>query len=115
MLVHRAVPVLTVRDVAQAVATCRDVLGMEVVMDHGWIATVGSVDGAQVSLMTEDASAPCPPDASLEVSDVQRAHDRAVAEGLEIVHPLTDEPWGVRRFFFRDQAGNVVNVLAHAS
>jgi hypothetical protein len=29
------------------------------------------------------------------------------------VHPLTDEPWGVRRFFFADSAGNVVNVLSH--
>lgn len=28
-------------------------------------------------------------------------------------HPLTDEPWGVRRFFFRDPDGNIVNVTAH--
>jgi catechol 2,3-dioxygenase-like lactoylglutathione lyase family enzyme len=114
MQLHRAVPVLTVRDVRQAVATFRDVLGLEVVMDLGWVATVGAVDGPQVTLMTEDATAPCPPDASLEVSDVDLAHARAVAEGLEIVHPPTDEPWGVRRFFFRDPAGNVINVLAHA-
>ena len=33
--------------------------------------------------------------------------------GDEIVHPLTDEPWGVRRFFVRDPDGNVVNVLSH--
>jgi uncharacterized glyoxalase superfamily protein PhnB len=29
------------------------------------------------------------------------------------VHPLTDESWGVRRFFVRDPEGNVVNVLSH--
>ena len=29
------------------------------------------------------------------------------------VHPLTDEPWGVRRSFVRDPAGHVVNVLVH--
>ena len=29
------------------------------------------------------------------------------------VHPVTDEEWGVRRFFFRDPDGNVVNVVAH--
>jgi len=37
-----------------------------------------------------------------------------VAEGAQIVHPLTDEPWGVRRFFVRDPDGNIVNVLAHS-
>jgi hypothetical protein len=32
---------------------------------------------------------------------------------LEIVYEITNEEWGVRRFFFRDAGGNVVNVLAH--
>ncbi len=36
----------------------------------------------------------------------------AVAAGLRIVHPLSDEEWGVRRFFFADASGNVVNVLS---
>ena len=34
--------------------------------------------------------------------------------GHEIVHPLTDEPWGVRRFFVRDPDGNVVNIVSHS-
>jgi uncharacterized glyoxalase superfamily protein PhnB len=40
---------------------------------------------------------------------------RAAAQrlGCEIVHPLTDEPWGVRRFFVRDPSDNVLNVLSH--
>jgi hypothetical protein len=29
------------------------------------------------------------------------------------VHPLTDEPWGVRRFFVRDPSGKVLNILSH--
>ena len=33
--------------------------------------------------------------------------------GAEIVHPLQDEEWGVRRFFVRDPNGRVVNVLSH--
>ncbi len=33
--------------------------------------------------------------------------------GAEIVHPLRDEEWGVRRFFVRDPNGRVVNVLGH--
>jgi hypothetical protein len=31
------------------------------------------------------------------------------------VHPLSDEEWGVRRFSFADESGNVVNVLSHQS
>ena len=37
----------------------------------------------------------------------------AVSRGLEIVYPLTDEPWDVRRFFVRDPDGRVINVLMH--
>ena len=33
--------------------------------------------------------------------------------GHEIVHPITDEPWGVRRFFVREPTGKVLNVLGH--
>lgn len=32
---------------------------------------------------------------------------------FEIVHPLTAEPWGVRRFFVRALDGNVVNIANH--
>jgi uncharacterized glyoxalase superfamily protein PhnB len=39
--------------------------------------------------------------------------DGVQARGAEIVHPLTDEEWGVRRFFVRDPNGRVVNVLGH--
>jgi predicted enzyme related to lactoylglutathione lyase len=53
------------------------------------------------------------PSVSIEVDDVDAAHQAALDAGLDIVHPLTDEPWGVRRFFFADPAGNVVNVLSH--
>ncbi len=48
----------------------------------------------QISLMTEDATAPVVPVASIEVDDVDAAYALAVGRGAEIVHPLTDEPWG---------------------
>ena len=50
---------------------------------------------------------------SIEVDDVDAAYRAAVDAGLQIVHPLSDEEWGVRRFFFADASGNVVNVLSH--
>ena len=92
-----------------------DVLGLRPVMDHGWIVTLAAPGNpaAQVSLVREDASAPVRPDASIEVDDVDAAHDAARRLGHEIVHPLTDEPWGVRRFFVRDPTGKVLNILSH--
>ena len=35
------------------------------------------------------------------------------ARGYSIVYPLTDEPWGVRRFFTRDPQGLVINIVSH--
>lgn len=93
-----------------------DVLGLVTVMDHGWIVTMSDPThpGVQLSLMTHDATAPVRPVASIQVDDLDGAYAAAVAAGAEIVHPVTVEPWGVRRFFVRDPDGNVINVLEHA-
>lgn len=117
MAVTRIVPDLHCRSLAQVTAFYVDVLGLEVVMDHGWIVTLSDPrrPEVQLSLITEDATAPVVPVASIEVDDVEAAYRLAQKRGAEIVHPLTEEPWGVRRFFVRDPDGNVVNVLGHAA
>ncbi len=33
--------------------------------------------------------------------------------GDTIVYPVTEEPWGVRRFFAADPDGHVINILSH--
>lgn len=114
MEISRAVPILTVEDLRSSVASYLAVFGCDVLMDHGWIVTLGSPSGAQFSLIEADQTAPINPTASIDVADVDAAHGAAVEAGLEIVHPLTDEEWGVRRFFFRDSNGNVINVLTHS-
>ncbi len=53
------------------------------------------------------------PNLSIEVEDVDAVHAKAVALGLQIVYPLTNEPWGVRRFFVTDPNGVIINVLSH--
>ncbi|MGO4423644.1 VOC family protein [Streptomyces sp. MCAF7] len=90
-------------------------LGFEEVMNHGWIMTLASptTPAAQVSFMTSDKTAPVSPDISVEVDDVDAAYASMRDAGAEIVHPLQDEEWGVRRFFVRDPGGRVVNVLGH--
>ena len=54
------------------------------------------------------------PDGFLEVDDVDQTYQRAVAAKCEILYGITDEPWGVRRFYLRDPFGKVLNVLSHA-
>ncbi|GAB2330879.1 VOC family protein [Streptomyces griseoincarnatus] len=90
-------------------------LGFEEVMNHGWIMTLASPSNptAQVSVMTGDKTAPAHPDISVEVDDVDAVYEVVRESGAEIVHPLRDEEWGVRRFFVRDPDGRVVNVLSH--
>ncbi|WP_331772110.1 VOC family protein (plasmid) [Embleya sp. NBC_00888] len=103
---------------SQAMAESRDfygLLGFEEVMNHGWVMTLASSSNptAQITFMTHDKTAPVVPDVSVEVDDVDAVHAAVRASGAEIVHPLQDEEWGVRRFFVRDPNGRVVNVLTH--
>ncbi|MFF0742917.1 VOC family protein [Streptomyces sp. NPDC004111] len=114
MSVRRVVPNIRSTDMEKN----RDfygLLGFEEVMNHGWIMTLASpsAPGAQVSVMARDETAPVCPDLSVEVDDVDAAYASVLASGAEIVHPLQDEEWGVRRFFVRDPDGRVVNVLGH--
>jgi uncharacterized glyoxalase superfamily protein PhnB len=44
------------------------------------------------------------------VDYVDARYAAAIRTGAEIVHPLTDEPWGVRRFFVRDPDGHVMPI-----
>jgi catechol 2,3-dioxygenase-like lactoylglutathione lyase family enzyme len=116
MGVRRVVPDLVSQNLAAARVFYGEVLGLELVMDLGWIITMGDPDrpGAQISLLTHDATAPVVPAASVEVDDVDASYAAALRAGAEIVHPLTDETWGVRRFFVRDPDGHVVNVVSHS-
>ncbi|MGY4646539.1 VOC family protein [Mycobacterium sp. URHB0021] len=107
-------PVFTVSDVDAARDAYVQVFGLREVMNLGWIATLADDDlRHQFSLMTKDATAPVNSMVSIEVDDVDSAYQAAVDTGLQIVHPLSNEDWGVRRFFFADAAANVVNVLTH--
>ncbi|MFD7922181.1 VOC family protein [Streptomyces sp. NPDC059740] len=114
MNVRRVVPNISTEALPESRAFY-GLLGFEEVMNHGWIMTLAprSHPAAQVSFMTGDATAPVVPDLSIEVDDVDAAYAVVRESGAEIVHPLQDEEWGVRRFFVRDPGGRVVNVLAH--
>ncbi|KUL38526.1 glyoxalase [Streptomyces sp. NRRL F-4489] len=116
MAVHRVVP--NIHSDAAHAQESRDfygLLGFHEVMNHGWITTLASptAPAAQISLMTGDKTAPVTPDLSIEVDDVDAAYALMRVSGTEIIHPLQDEEWGVRRFFVSDPNGRVINILSH--
>jgi predicted enzyme related to lactoylglutathione lyase len=92
-------------------------LGLKVAMDMGWIITLVSPDNptAQISLVRSQEA--IKPDTNfsltIEVKDVDDVHTKALAGGIKIIYPLTDEPWGVRRFHVADPNGVVVNIMSH--
>ena len=103
-------------DPEHARAFYETLLDLEVVMDLGWIVTFASEASAapQLSIASEGGSGTAVPELSIEVDNVDEAYRRAVAGGFKITYELTDEPWGVRRFFVRDPFGKTLNILAHS-
>lgn len=113
--VKRIVPDIGFGAPEKAKAFYQDLLGLNVAMDQEWIVTFKSNATAspQISVMSEGGSGTPVPDISIEVDNVDAVYARAVGAGYEIVYDITDEPWGVRRFYVRDPAGKILNILAH--
>jgi predicted enzyme related to lactoylglutathione lyase len=71
---------------------------------------------ASVQVVTHDATSDHDSVMSVHVgNDIDDAYVEAQRRGYEIVYPLTQEPWGLRRFFVRDPDGNVINITSHRS
>jgi len=106
---------LRVSDVDEAKSFYTGFLGLGTEeFNMGWVARYASPEsGAHVQLVTRDATAPEAPVISVHTDDVEGAYEEARELGYEIVHPITTEQWGVRRFLVRAPDGNVINVVAH--
>jgi predicted enzyme related to lactoylglutathione lyase len=106
---------LRVADVNAAKSFYADYLGLSTEeFNMGWVARYTSPQTkANLQLVTRDASAPEDSVISVHTDDVDGAYEEAQRLGYEIVHPITTEPWGVRRFFVRAPDGNVINIVNH--
>src|SRR5262249_10531291 len=93
----------------------QDVLGLELIMDLGWIRTYGSSAKMtiQVSVASEGGSGTDVPDISIEVDDLEEALRRVQKAGFPIEYGPKSEPWGVRRFYVRDPFGKLISILQH--
>jgi catechol 2,3-dioxygenase-like lactoylglutathione lyase family enzyme len=115
MRVSRIMTNLHVADIEESKGFYTGFLGLGAEeFNLGWVARYSSPDGrANVQLVTGDLTAPEDSVISAMTDDVDAAYEEAQQLGYEIVHPLTTEPWGVRRFFVRAPDGTVINVVGH--
>lgn len=121
--VSRVVPNITSDRPEETAEFFTSLLGFDLVMDsHSVLTLCAAVNrSAQINILRAegpvtvpgDGSVLGPPQLSLEVEDVDAVHAEATARDLEIVYPITDEDWGVRRFFVKDPNGLVINILSH--
>ena len=93
MSIQRAVPLIIVSDFDAAIEAYRCITGMEVIMNHGWIATLSPPGdrSVQISLITSDPTASVNPSVSVEVDDLDGAYRIARESGWEIVHRSRSE------------------------
>src|SRR4051794_2199618 len=103
MVIRAIVPNLNVADAGAGHDFYVGFLGLAPQFDLGWVTGFGAAENRaiQLHLVAGDATAPEDSAMSVLVDDVDGAYAEAQQRGYEIVHPLTDEPWGPRRFFVR--------------
>lgn len=117
--IRRAIPNVVSEDLDSSRAFYEGFLGFEVAMDEEGFVMFASPSTRTAQVTAAAQSGPGQDlgirqvHMSVEVADVDATHALAERLGLEVIYPLTDEPWGIRRFFVRDPDGTVVNVNSH--
>jgi predicted enzyme related to lactoylglutathione lyase len=115
MAVKRIKPNILSNDFESSRRFYNGVIGLDGGEGLDWILFFGTDKReVQLTVMALDDKAHQHADVSIEVDDVDEVYARALAAGAQITYPMTDEDWGLRRFFVRDPNGAIVNVTQHA-
>jgi predicted enzyme related to lactoylglutathione lyase len=117
MSVKRIVPNISSASMEESKAFYSSFLGLKLVMDMDWILTFASDENptAQVSILKNDdpGNLNTAITLSMEVADVDALYEKAKTLRYEIEYEITDEPWGVRRFWVKDPNGVIINIMSH--
>jgi len=113
MRVTRIVANLTAPDPIGLAKFYAEVFALDLPFDMGWIAFLSGKTTQKIELHTasQGGSGTELPVISIGVDDLDAAQAAVRAAGAEVVYGPVSEAWGLRRFFFRDPAGNLVNVV----
>ena len=115
---RRIVPNIYSNNLEKSKKFYTEFLGMNLAMDMGWILTFVSKENetAQISIFKNENNKPLDNSViflSIELSEIDQWYEKAQKEAIEIVYPITNESWGVRRFFVKDPNGVTINLLTH--
>lgn len=115
MSIKRLYPSIQADDPSAAKAFYGDILGMDVVMDQGWVMSFASTTQMPVQILfaKHSGAGDLMSDISIEVNDFDDILSKVQAAGLPIEYGPKEEPWGVKRFFVRDPFGKLINILTH--
>ncbi|GAC1581628.1 MAG: VOC family protein [Sphingomicrobium sp.] len=113
MGVTRIVANLTAPDPIALAEFYQEAFGLKLSLDMGWISFLTNDCSQRIELHTasEGGSGTELPVISIGVDDFDTTEASVRAAGAELVYGPVKENWGLRRFFFRDPAGNLVNVV----
>ncbi|MGN6410479.1 MAG: VOC family protein [Nitrobacter sp.] len=113
MAITRIVANLPAPDPMALAKFYQEVFKLDLPFDMGWIAFLSRDTTQKVELHTasEGGSGTELPVISIGVDDLDATEAAVRAAGAEVVYGPVKENWGLRRFFFRDPAGNLVNVV----
>ncbi len=114
-MVTRLYPTIHADDPAAAQGFYGDILGLELVMDQGWVRSYAAKTQMPVQILfAQHAGSGAPlTDLSIEVDNYDDVLAKVKAAGIKIEYGPAIEPWGIKRFFVRDPFGKMVNILAH--
>ncbi|MBJ7595003.1 MAG: VOC family protein [Candidatus Dormibacteraeota bacterium] len=116
MAIKRIYPYVETDDLDASRGFYTEIFGLQVAMETPVLGLQApDLTSAQVIVCPRGVETP-QPHFGIDVGEpeaVDQAHARVNDRGLRVVYPLTNEPWGVRRFFVEDPDGRIINVLAH--
>ncbi len=113
MVVTRIVANLSSPNPIELAKFYQEVFELDLPLDMGWISFLTNESTQKIELHTasEGGSGTELPVISIGVDDIDATEASVRAAGATVVYGPVTEDWGLRRFHFRDIAGNLVNVV----
>jgi predicted enzyme related to lactoylglutathione lyase len=117
MNIRRVVPDILTERIDESTKFYTEFFGFKVAMDMGWVMTLVSPSNETAQITLVKGKSPVVPDfqvaLTIEVEDVDAMYQKAREMNIDVVYPITNEPWGVRRFHVIDPNGVIINVMQH--
>jgi catechol 2,3-dioxygenase-like lactoylglutathione lyase family enzyme len=117
MTITRIIPEVRSNNLAETRDFYTGILGLVIDMEEGDFLMMSSPTNTSAQLIVNDnGHAGLPPGFAVDVGNMQQLqqiYQSVIDRGLPIVEPLTDKPWGIRRFSVIDPTGVRVTVISH--